>query len=741
MRKLGKHYWRIAFVMAVTALFACHVAGVLNLPWLTRLESVLYDVRIKSMSPGEFDNRIVVVDIDEKSLRDKESGGEGRWPWRRDRLAKLVSDLFQKYGVTLVATDIILSEKDVSSGLEILDYLAIHDLKDQSEYLSILEKIRPSLSFDHLLGQAMKDGPVVLGYVFHNDKPSANSQLPPGLSPDDLGVNRLRAQAFPGYAGLLPELQVHSAGAGHLNPLRDTDGMTRRVPMLIEHDGLFYPSLSLAVVQTLTNASHLGALNFDYGQGELKVEKILVGSLDIPVDSALNALVPFRGAARSFLYVSASDVLQGRVPVDMLRSRIVLIGTTAAGMADLVTTPMGSSFPGVEVHANLITGMLDGRLVHAPPYAQGVELICVLLLGVLMLMAGIGLNPIGFIFFFGLVFTVTVSLNLSLLIHQQILLPLATPLATLVVIFVFQMGYGYLVESRGKRKISKLFASYVPPELVDKMSENPEAFNMKPIECELTVLFVDVRNFTSISENLTPPEQAELINVYLTTMSEVIRENYRGTLDKYIGDAVMAFWGAPIADELHAENSVLAAIEMQRQAQKLNLEFIDKGWPSLKIGVGINTGLMRVGDMGSNIRRAYTVMGDAVNLSSRLESLTKIYGVDILIGEQTLEKLDGWTCREVDVVCVKGKDKPVKIYEPIARSQDLTSSDFEELMHWSMVLSFYKSAQWHKAHLQLETLLATDPQKSLYLVFSKRLMEFLVKPPPSDWDGVTRFSN
>ena len=738
---MRKHFWRVALVLTLLGVFAGHAAGWLVLPWLPQLESELYNARVRAVAPGTVDDRIVVVDIDEKSLREKDRGGEGRWPWRRDRLARLVADLFEKYGVTLVATDIILSEKDASSGLEILDQLARHELKGVPEFAARLESLRPSLAFDHLLGQAMQGGPVVLGYAFHNDKPSANTRLPEGLSPDAWGLANIRAQSYPGFAGLLPELQTHAAGAGHLNPLRDADGVIRRVPMLIEHAGRYYPALSLAIVQTLTGAPPLSVVTSAYGQGDSRVEKLLAGPIAIPVDGALNALVPFRGPARSFAYVSAVDVLKGSVPVEQLKDRIVLIGTSAAGLADLVATPVGASFPGVEVHANLITAMLDGRIAHSPAYAQGFDLLSVLFLGLMMMLAGIWFKPLYTVLIFGLAVAGTLTLNMSLLINQQLMLPLATPLACLVSVFVFQMSYGFFVESRGKRQMSLLFAHYVPPELVDKMAENPAAFSMAPMERELTVLFADVRNFTSISENLSPPELAKLINLYLTAMSEVIRDGHHGTLDKYIGDAVMAFWGAPLPDERHAEDAVLAAIEMQHRAKSLSETFQAKGWPALKIGIGINSGSMRVGDMGSQIRRAYTVMGDAVNLGSRLEDLTKIYGVDVLIGENTRARLTDWSCREVDRVQVKGKNEPVTIFEPLAHTQSISTALKDELAQWEHVLTAYRRAEWSVALSQLEALLEVHPRNMLYALYAKRVTSFKDQPPPPDWKGVTRLNN
>ena len=736
---MRKHGWRVLWSLVLVAVFAGHCMGWWQLPMLARVESVLYDARVRLVAPGTVDDRIVIVDIDEKSLREKDQGGEGRWPWRRDRLAALVTTLFQQYGVTLVATDIILSEKDASSGLEVLEQLAANELKDNAEFAAQLELLRPSLAFDHLLGEAMQGGPVVLGYAFHNDKPSESTVLPPGLDPAAWGLTAVRAQSYPGFTGLLPELQSQAAGAGHLNPLRDDDGGTRRVPLLIEHHDRYYPALSLAVLQTV-----MGGMPLDVGVAAYadtkKIETIKLGPIEVPVDAALNALVPFRGASHSFPYVSAVDVLQGRVAPAQLKDRIILLGTSAAGLADLVATPVGVSFPGVEVHANVITGMLDGRIAHTPAYAQGVELLGVLVLGALMVLGGMWRKPAYTVVLFLLAGLGTAAANVAMLKTQQLMLPLAAPVLCLLSVFLFQMIYGFFIESRGKRQMSDLFANYVPPELVEKMADNPQAFSMAPEERELTVLFSDVRDFTTISERLSPQELAELINQYLTAMSEIIRDGHHGTLDKYIGDAVMAFWGAPVPDPKHAEDAVLAAIAMQVAAHALNTQFVARGWPKFKIGIGLNTGPMTVGDMGSKVRRAYTVMGDSVNLGARLEGLTKVYGVEILVGENTQAKLPDWTWREVDRVRVKGKDVPVAMFEPVGRTSEVAPETLDELAAWRLALDAYRGKDWTQAKDALTQLRSRYPEHSyLYGLYLNRVNDFEMHPPPPDWDGATNF--
>jgi adenylate cyclase len=735
---LSKFPWRIALGLALVGVFSAHALGWLSLPVLPRLEAMLYDARVRLVAPQTHDDRVVIIDIDEKSLREKSQGGEGRWPWRRDRLAQLFTDLFGKYGVALIATDIILSEQDTSSGLDVLDRLAREELRNLPEFAVRLEQLRPTLSPDRQLAEAMKAGPVVLGYAFHNGQPAVGTELPPGLSPAAWGLSKLAAQSYPGYSGLLPELKARAISAGHLNPLRDGDGVTRRVPLLVEHQGLYYPALSLAVLQATIEEPVLGVASARYGASGQRVERLEAGPLQIPVDPALNALVPFRGSKGSFTYLSAVDVLQGKVDPQLLKGRIALIGTSAAGLSDLVATPVDVSLPGVEIHANLITGMLDERLLRAPAWVSSADLLAVLVLGGLMMWAGIRLRALQTMLVFVVATSALVGINIWLLAREGLVVPLASPLACLTLVFILDLGWGFFVESRSKRQMSALFGYYVPPEIVEKMALDPAAFSMVPTERQMTVLFADIRNFTTLSEGLSPSELGEVINTYLTAMSEVIRTDHHGTLDKYIGDAVMAFWGAPVAAPAHALDAVLAARDMQRAMEKLEPTMRARGWPELRIGVGVNTGTMRVGDMGSRIRRAYTVMGDAVNLASRLEGLTKVYGTGILIGEGTRQSLAGWVCREVDRVKVKGKLQPVVIYEPIGPEVEVTPLQRDELAQWQAVLDAYHARQWAVAAERVRHLARERPEFRLYAVYRDRLQAFEQQPPPADWDGSTQ---
>ena len=735
---MHKSAWRLLVGCSLVAILASYAAGWVHLPLLSRAELFLHDVRIRALAPGTPDDRIVIVDIDEKSLREKERGGEGHWPWPRDRLAHLVSSLFDNYGASLVAMDIILSERDRSSGLEVLERLSREDLRNVPMFAEKLNQLRPSLSYDQTLATAMQKGPIVLGYAFHNDAPSLGTDLPEGFDASHWGLSRIPAQSYPGYTGLLPELKASAVAAGHLNPLRDDDGLVRRIPLLVEYQGRYYPSLALQVTQQVLGDTGLSMTTARYGEADVRVESLRFGPLQVPVDGALNAIVPFRGEARSFSYVSAVDVLQGTVEPSRLKDRIVIIGTSAAGLSDLVSTPVGVSMPGVEVHANLITAMFDDRVPYAPAWSKAVDVLSVLVLGALMLWLGRQGRPARTVIFFGMAFFVITSLNFLAFKFWQLLLPLATPLAALVLLFVFDMVYGFFVESRGKRQMSALFAQYVPPELVDQMALDPSAYSMVPVERELTVLFADIRNFTTISERLSPQELGDLMNRVLGAESDVIRNGYQGTLDKYIGDAVMAFWGAPVTKPEHARQAVMAAQAMLKAVRTVDEAGQALGWPKVQIGIGINTGFMYVGDMGSSERQAYTVLGDAVNLASRLEGLTKLYGVDILVGESTRKALHDWVCREVDRVQVKGKNLSVTIFEPIAPHADVPHLLQLELDRWEQALMAYRARDWSGALQALEALKESYPKCKLYALYAQRVSEFSLQPPPADWDGAVR---
>ena len=741
---MRKNLTRIVIGMAIVAVFLAHAVHVLRIPFLENLESIVYDTRLRLTMPNTVDPRVVILDIDEKSLREKEQGGEGRWPWPRDRLALLLDKLFDKYGIAVVGFDVVFAERDESSGIRVLERLGQRELKGVAQFQSVLEQVRPQLEYDDIFASKMKGRPVVLGHVFLSEDPASASRkgmLPPPVLPvGAFGERRVGVTSWTGYTANLERLQRAATSAGHINPLPDPDGITRRVPMLVEHAGAYYEPLSLAMVRAVTGQPPVVPVVSEDGSADYSgLEWVKAGPFEVPVDIQAAALVPYRGGKGSYRYYSLVDVLNERVPVDELKGKIALVGTTAPGLLDLRATPVDPVFPGVEIHANLIGGILDGNIKQRPPYVIGAEFVLLLLSGAALALLLPLLTPFRSMLVTALVLLSVIGTNLVVFHSGNLVLPLASGILLILVLFTFNMAYGFLVEARGTRLITGLFGQYVPPELVEEMARNPEQFNMAPRAEELSVLFSDVRGFTTISESLSPEDLSVYINDYLTTMSLVIREGHRGTLDKYIGDAVMAFWGAPMPDPNHAQNAVLAALDMMKQAKVLNEKFHAKGWPPFAIGIGVNSGIMRVGDMGSQIRKAYTVMGDAVNLGSRLEGITKQYGSDILIGQETKERISGVVLREIDMVQVKGKDEPITIYEPLGVEGEVEQKMLDEIKLWQQALRYYRAQDWDKAELQLLNLKKVAVKFHLYEVFLERIAAYRSHPPGVEWNGVHKF--
>ena len=741
---MKKHVVRIGIGLVIVLFFLGHALDHYRVPVLETFEAIIYDVRLRLTMPRTLDDRIVILDIDEKSLLEREKGGEGRWPWPRDRLALLLDKLFDRYGIAVVGFDVVFAERDESSGIRVLERLADGELKSVTGFLPVLEKIRPQLNYDGIFAAKMKGRNVVLGYTFSSDPPELAPKkgiLPASVLPAGTFSGRnIGVTSWNGYTANLEDLQKAAASAGHFNPWLDDDGVTRRVPMLAEYNGAYYEPLSLAIVRAKEGFPPISpdflreGLSKDYAG----LEELQVGRFRIPVDERVSTLVPYRGERGSFRYIPVVDVLNDRVPVADLRGKIALVGTSAPGLLDLRSTPVGAAYPGVEVHANLIAGILDQNIKQKPPYAVGADFMLLLLAGLAITLLLPFMSPLKGTLTALLVLTTMMGINLAMFQSAHVVLPLAGGITMTLLLFTFNMAYGFFVEARGKRQITGLFGQYVPPELVDEMAKDPEKFSMEGESRDMTVLFTDVRGFTTISEGLDPKALSLLMNEFLTPLTEVIYR-HRGTIDKYIGDCIMAFWGAPLADPMHARNGIVAAIEMQRTLQRLQPHFKARNWPEIHIGVGLNTGRMSVGNMGSRIRLAYTVMGDAVNLASRLESITKEYGTDIIVGENTKEAVSDIVFRELDRVRVKGKDLAVTIFEPVGVEGEVAPARLEELERFHRALKLYRSQNWDRAEMQFIDLQKIESERKLCATFLQRIAFLRGNPPGSDWDGSFTF--
>jgi adenylate cyclase len=427
-------------------------------------------------------------------------------------------------------------------------------------------------------------------------------------------------------------------------------------------------------------------------------------------------------------------VLHKRLEPSQLEGKAVLMGTTAPGLQDLRATPVQNVYAGVEVHANMIAGILDGSIKHFPAYMGAYNPIILLVIGLLMTFLVPMLSPLWTAVVSGGLAALLIILNMLSWNYLGIVLPLASHLLLIALLFILQMSYGFFIESRGKRALSKVFGQYIPPELVDELDANPQAMSLEGQSREMTVLFSDVRGFTSISENLKPAQLSQLLNDFLTPMTAVIHK-HRGTIDKYMGDAIMAFWGAPLNDPYHQKNALLASIEMIQVLGQQQELFRSRGWPEIKVGIGLNSGTMNVGNMGSEFRMAYTVLGDAVNLGSRLEGLTKEYGAIIIVSESIKEAVPEFEYLELDLVRVKGKDRPVTIYQPLGFSVELDKTVRSEAKRFTQALKLYRQRDWDTAEREIFNLSTMNTGRKVYKIYLDRIMYFRNNPPADNWDG------
>ncbi|MEO5671491.1 MAG: CHASE2 domain-containing protein [Ramlibacter sp.] len=746
MGLVSKHWSRIAVTLIPLVFALLHAMGVLHIGVLQRLDDIIYDARLRATMPRTLDERIVIVDLDEKSLAEV-----GRWPWARNRMAELVDELFDRQKIAMVGFDIVFAEPDESSGLKRLRQLAQAELKDQPGFVDKINQLQGSLDYDNVFSKSLQKRPVVLGYYLTNDKEGRTSGVLPApvMQKESLRGRPVKITSWNSYGSNLEQLAKAAPMAGFFNSIVDSDGVVRSVPLIAEHGNQYYEALSLAMFRMLTgrptvepgfpqerfvSRNYLGLDSIQLRLGDK--------TLAVPVAEGVTTLVPFRGPGGvnggSFKYVSAGDVLAKKLPEGSLKDKIVLVGTTAPGLLDIRVTPVGEAYAGVETHANLISGLLDSRIPVKPDYTLGYDVAILVVAGLTLAFALPLLSAPRAVILSIIVIGAVVALNFWLYLGASLVLPLASSLVMMLTAFALNMSYGYFVESRSKRELANLFGTYVPPELVDEMLKDPGSYTMAATSKELTVLFCDMRGFTKMSETMEPTKLQELLNGVFSRLTDQIRKN-RGTIDKYMGDCVMAFWGAPVDIPDHAHQAVKAAMEMANAVRKVNEEHRAKGIPEIGIGIGLNTGTMCVGDMGSNIRLAYTVIGDSVNLGSRLEGLSKVYGVDIVVSETTRKLAPNFAWQELDRVRVKGKEQAVAIFWPLAPMERLEKGAQDELKTWTAFLKAYRNQDWDQCDVLMLNLQRMNAKKYLYEMYSQRVASMRLLPFDPGWDGATNF--
>ena len=606
---------------------------------MENINNTLIDAAFSYRGEEDADKRIVIVDVDEKSLK-----ALGQWPWSRNKVARILDNLSQA-GVGIIGLDMVFAEEDRSSPRKI------------AKELNISVDTLPD--YDEILAQSLQNTPTITGFVFNFEEkiedeiPSINAMF---IEHGKGGESALLEAK--GITSNVPILQQSSYSSGSFNTLPDEDGVVRYVPLIFSYDESIYPSLSFEMVRIMMGANKVHIVYDENG-----VDYLQIGELEIPTDAAGRLFVNYRGAERKYHYLSALDVYHDNFDKQEIEGAIVLLGTSAAGLLDLRATPFDSTYPGVEVHANVLDNILNDNLIAAPSYASGVDMVAIIVsIMIVSLILGFATPLISFGLIVGFLM-LQAAFYQNMLFEEHLLLNYSYPLlASLLSIFMMTFVKIYQ-ENRQKEMISDKFSKKVSPQVVEKLLKNAEdAFSTT--QTEVSIFFSDIRNFTSISEGFeNPKDLIDYLNAYMSPMSDIIIEE-EGTIDKYIGDAIMAYWNAPIAVENHADRAVSAALRQMEALAVLNVRIAQKNQPFIDIGIGIHTGDAIVGEMGSQGRSDYTVIGDSINLGSRIEGLCKPYGAKILISEATKKRLvESYKIREVDRVRVKGKEESVYIYE------------------------------------------------------------------------------
>lgn len=661
------------------------------------------------------DPTFVIIDIDEKSLSEI-----GQWPWPRDQVAQLLYNLAE-LDVGMIGLDVVFAEADNSSPKRVLDRLGL-----DSEHVP---------DFDQLLAESVANTPTILGYVFiQNPDPVA-----PGLAPDSRAMivernKPANSYLFKPYRAALniPEVQNAAYSSGYFNTLPDDDGVVRSIPLVMEYDGLLYPSLSLEMMRIA-----LGEPRLTIQYEERGVDAIYLDEMRIPTDTFGRMMINYRGPAYRYDYISASDILNGRVDYEQIAGRVALVGTSAAGLLDLRATPFDSVYPGVEVHATALDNILNQDFLAKPMWVLGVDVVTialvVLIVGVMLLFLSSTIN-----FLLLTLLMTTIWFGHYYAFVEGLLLNSLMPILVGVLLFLVGTVLNFFYETKQKTLIKSRFAQKVSAAVVDELINHPDNKVLEGKEQEITIFFSDIRGFTSLSESMGSPQALiQLLNRYMTPMVDIITAR-QGTVDKFIGDAIMAYWNAPVTVEDHADQALQASIEQIVALEKLNQTLAAEGLPQIHIGIGLNTGLAVVGEMGSAGRSDYTCIGDPVNLASRAEGLCKPYGAQIVLTEFTLERLaqrQDYKIRLLDKVRVKGKEQPVSVYECLGdHKQAWYAYEAQEQAWYEQAQQAYHQAEFEQALQWFEQLQQAYPQ-TLYAMYIERCEHYMAQPP-QNFDGV-----
>ena len=729
------------------------------LEFLADIELKTLDTRFLLRGRTNADPSIVIVAIDQKS-----EDVLGKWPFSRKYFADAV-DFLREAGARVIAFDINFPQPDENSALQALnevkrEYLARPVTPSGRRFVAQLNEQLAEADTDKKFAGALSRYPnAILGYFFLTTRESAATQNqqradeflnylsfqaynPPIPQPGRLPSEQYFGKNFEGLdpPALSPNLPIFAKYAknfGFFNVIPDPDGTVRRVPIVARFKGSFYPSLDMAAALAYENLPlEKVALIFS----ENGVVGVDFGKVSIPTDPSGYVQVDYHGPAEetnpTYPRYSLADVVKNKLPAEIFRDKLVLIGPTAVGIPDTAVTPFQQmGFPGVEVHANLIDNILNGEFIRRGLRENLIDIAVILLfsLGAGALLSVVSPTRATAVLVILLGFFLWLSYDLFA--HHRMWIAAFLPTATLTTNYAAIVSYRFFFEEKEKRRVRGAFQQYMAHSLVSQLLDHPELLQLGGQEKELSVMFADIRGFTSISEGLAPSMLVELLNQYLSEMTDTIFKNWC-TLDKYIGDAIMAFWGAPYPQPDHAERACQAALQMLDTLKRMQAGWEAEGRPRIDIGVGVNSGPVLVGNMGSRLRFNYTVMGDNVNLASRLEGLNKEFATHLIISESAYEQVQGkFVARELDFIRVKGKKKPVRIYELLGSIE--AYDHYRDLIErFTRGLEEYRSGQWQSAIDAFGELRRDYPEDGPSAVFLERCRDYVAEPPQGIWDGV-----
>lgn len=733
IRRGAIHRWThilipLGFLIAAVAL---RVSG---WGWVELIQHKAFDAFFR-LKPRIYEQLPVrIVDIDDESL-----SRLGQWPWPRTQVARLVRRL-NALGASTIAFDAVFAEPDRTSPASILPIWP-----QTAEVRALRKRTKELPDHDRIFAKAISEANVVTGFVLTGEE---NRVMPASKASfafaGDGPLTYLRN--FPGAVTNLPELEKAASGNGSFSFIPEQDGMIRRAPMLFRHGNKLFPSLSAEAIRVAQGVANY-AVKSSGASGETGfgahtgISKIKIGSFIIPTDATGRIWVYFTKTVPERT-IPVWRIFEKDFDPAEVEGAIIFVGTSASGLKDLRTTPLNPAMPGVEIHANIAEQILSGTYLSRPDWADGAEVLYMLALGLILLV----LLPLLGAFWCALVGIAGIAAAVGISWHafsaRQYLLDPVFPCLAVIFVYMSSSLISYLKSETERRQVRNAFNRYMHPKLVAELAKHPEKLRLGGETRDMTILFCDIRGFTTISEQFDAHGLTQMINRFLTPMTEIIMERL-GYIDKYIGDCIMAFWNAPLDDADHASNACVAAISMierlteRNKAWRAEAEAEGRKYIPINIGIGLNTGPCCVGNLGADQRFNYSVLGDDVNLSSRLEGQSKTYGVNIVIGPRTRNQAPGFATLELDLLRVKGKTVPVHIYTLLGGHKLNVSENFQTHRHdHDMMIMAYRSQKWKEAREFLEKCRHTPlPLKVLYDLYDARISDFEANPPDKDWDG------